>query len=79
VLQRSNRGEGRRLNLWMSPAFPQGNAYHASRPLPWSARWPSATNWRKCCFNVSLLVPVSRTMSLMVTSSVFADVLDDAH
>jgi hypothetical protein len=56
--------------LWSSAsrqALSYGNAYHAPRPPPWSARCLRATGWRKCCFNVFLLVPVSLMISSMVS------------
>src|SRR5450631_105409 len=60
-----------RLYLWpKSVAQSSGlyaNPYQAPRPLPCSTRWPFSRSWRKCCLSVFRLVPVSVTISPMVT------------
>src|ERR1700730_11123332 len=43
------------------------NPYQAPRPLPCITRWPFSRSWRKCCLSVFRLVPVSVTISPMVT------------
>jgi len=43
------------------------NPYQAPRPLPCITRWPFPRSWRKCCLSVFRLVPVSVTISPMVT------------